>query len=49
MDSEFILVQCVLSFWGLVFGIIVGQMAEEPKPIVLKEPPKQRPPPEAFE
>ena len=46
--SEFIMVQCVLSFWGLVFGIIVGQMGEEPKPIVLNSPPTERPPPEAF-
>ena len=48
MNVNFMLVQCVLSFWGLVFGIIIGQMAEEPPPFVLKEPPKERPPPEAF-
>ena len=49
MDSEFLMLQCVLSFWGLVLGFIVGQMGEEPLPIVLKEPPKERPPKEAFE
>ena len=49
MNSEFIMVQCVLSFWGFWLGVLIGQMAEEPLPFVLKEPPKERPPPEAFE
>ena len=49
MDSEFLMLQCVLSFWGLVLGFIVAQMMEEPAPFVLKDPPKERPPKEAFE
>lgn len=50
MNSEFILVQAVLAFWGMVFGIIIGQMMEDAPAFVIvkQEPPTEAPPPEAF-
>ena len=50
MNIEFVLVQIVLAFWGVVFGFIFVQMLEDaPAFLVLKqEPPTEAPPPEAF-